>query len=895
MKRYRIMAEFFLLIAIAIVVTFLVRDNIKKGSLYENEVSVALVSKAVALCMADKETCTNSSMSANYFQTDIANWYVIYMNYLYRQNVLDITLTPANMETALSGITWLQLKSIMDRLHVSGEWDEKSERALSTKVKPEDWWSIYVNLCKYYNPALTESMISIDTSQTAQKSGAVQSISDTNLVSEEEVSKAQSGSVQSTSGSTASDAEHQILDDVNEGVIGNGVERKIIYLYGTANNFPELESWHAYTSDGLVSFDGLSMDYYIDSEITVLMKGEEIITFDKNVNWQTTQSNVWIMESGDNKIKVLADGIYHTYLARGLTENYANNIADIELKHGKVIAINLKKDTVQDTVVSVGNDYVELASYGKIMLTDDYRVYKNYGIVEEELNDKVDKIAVGDKGQTFVMSHGKICGVVSNQVTQLAKIRVLIKTSNYTSLFHEAVSVTSKAPFTVKIGDVIEYHEAGEVIQFLRNSELFSRSGGTPIVITPKENFEIEIASISRAYGVPSYGGTLEIANLADGLIVTNELELEEYLKKVVPSEMPVRYGIECAKVQAICARTYAYKQMQANAYKTYNANVDDSVSFQVYNNALPQEVSTQAIEQTKGEVLTYGEEVISAYYFSTSAGMTTDITAWGSSSESYPYLQSKLLGEYSGEIQVNASQNAAQEMNANANVTSVNNSADATGVQVYGTNGLVGKINLSNESAFEALLNNQIPFISYENSFPWYRWNFTVDLVTLQNVINGKLQSSILANPADILVLNTDNTWISAAIASIGQLQQIEISSRLSSGIIDSIIIRGSEHTILVSKENVIRNLLNSESYVYNTNTEETATGRNLLPSAFFYLQNVYDSNNTLTGYTFIGGGYGHGIGMSQNGAKGMADSGKNYQQILEFFYSGATIKKIY
>ena len=41
-----------------------------------------------------------------------------------------------------------------------------------------------------------------------------------------------------------------------------------------------------------------------------------------------------------------------------------------------------------------------------------------------------------------------------------------------------------------------------------------------------------------------------------------------------------------------------------------------------------------------------------------------------------------------------------------------------------------------------------------------------------------------------------------------------------------------------------------------------------------------------SITGYEITGGGYGHGVGMSQNGAKGMANAGKNYKEILSYFY---------
>lgn len=76
---------------------------------------------------------------------------------------------------------------------------------------------------------------------------------------------------------------------------------------------------------------------------------------------------------------------------------------------------------------------------------------------------------------------------------------------------------------------------------------------------------------------IPVYSGRLEISREDDGLVLVNELYLEDYLKHVVPSEMPVSYEKEALKAQAVCARTYAYRQIQGNSYKEYGAHVDDS------------------------------------------------------------------------------------------------------------------------------------------------------------------------------------------------------------------------------------------------------------------------------------------------------------------------------
>jgi stage II sporulation protein D len=61
------------------------------------------------------------------------------------------------------------------------------------------------------------------------------------------------------------------------------------------------------------------------------------------------------------------------------------------------------------------------------------------------------------------------------------------------------------------------------------------------------------------------------------------------------------------------------------------------------------------------------------------------------------------------------------------------------------------------------------------------------------------------------------------------------------------------------------------------------------MLPSAFFIMDKTDKS------ITFHGGGYGHGVGMSQNGVKAMADSGKDYEEILKHYYTGVDIAFIY
>ena len=69
------------------------------------------------------------------------------------------------------------------------------------------------------------------------------------------------------------------------------------------------------------------------------------------------------------------------------------------------------------------------------------------------------------------------------------------------------------------------------------------------------------------------------------------------------------------------------------------------------------------------------------------------------------------------------------------------------------------------------------------------------------------------------------------------------------------------------------------------NLKNGEAAPELGMLPSAFFYLVPSYEGEKLL-GYELIGGGYGHGRGLSQNGARGMAEKGKTFLEILKYYY---------
>ncbi|MDI6697839.1 MAG: SpoIID/LytB domain-containing protein [Candidatus Saccharicenans sp.] len=138
-----------------------------------------------------------------------------------------------------------------------------------------------------------------------------------------------------------------------------------------------------------------------------------------------------------------------------------------------------------------------------------------------------------------------------------------------------------------------------------------------------------------------SYRGIFQLKNTGRGLALINILNLEDYLKGVVPLEMsPGTFNaLEALKAQAVAARTYALKNL--GGYKALGFDLTDTQSSQVYGGLSAEHpLSNRAVEETAGEVITYKNELINALYTSTCGGMTEDAEKIFSG-RPVPYLKS--------------------------------------------------------------------------------------------------------------------------------------------------------------------------------------------------------------------------------------------------------------
>src|SRR6185369_16765297 len=133
------------------------------------------------------------------------------------------------------------------------------------------------------------------------------------------------------------------------------------------------------------------------------------------------------------------------------------------------------------------------------------------------------------------------------------------------------------------------------------------------------------------------YRGLAELSAADNGILVVNQLPLEEYLVGLINCEISSTWPIEAVKAQAIIARTYALNRKMARISSPYH--LESSVIDQVYEGCLIEDSrARRAVTDTKGEILTFGGAVIQAFYHSSCGGRTeASENVWGAT---LPYLK---------------------------------------------------------------------------------------------------------------------------------------------------------------------------------------------------------------------------------------------------------------
>ena len=121
------------------------------------------------------------------------------------------------------------------------------------------------------------------------------------------------------------------------------------------------------------------------------------------------------------------------------------------------------------------------------------------------------------------------------------------------------------------------------------------------------------------------------------------------------------------------------------------------------------------------------------------------------------------------------------------------------------------------------------------------------------------------------------------------GEIEKVRITKRGNSGIARNMVLYGKQSSVTIEGQMEIRELLCSPDVVIRKQDGSETSGFDLLPSAYFYITQDKEGN-----YQLHGGGFGHGVGMSQNGANDLAEAGYGYEEILSHYYNGTELEKL-
>lgn len=447
-----------------------------------------------------------------------------------------------------------------------------------------------------------------------------------------------------------------------------------------------------------------------------------------------------------------------------------------------------------------------------------------------------------DDGKTVIAASVGDRKITCNVTVKKKEIRVLLRSSYSSGITHNKVTITSSNRFTISNGEKTKTYPAKKKVTITAANKLLKDASA--LTVQAENGGRIRVTSLRKIQGNPSYRGSLVLRKSGKSLTVVNNLPLEEYLYSVVSSEMSTSSSLEALKAQAITARSFAYAHLDNGKYKKYKADMDDSSVFQVYNNIAETDKTRRAVRETENLVLKDGDKIVSTYYFSTSFGQTTTPSeVWGGSATEKYYKS------------------------------------------ILQTKGGKQK-NLSSSSAFESFINSNST--TFDSKSDWYRWYFTMSKSEMQKYVNGKIASWYASYPSYVKTKQKNGSYKSQKISSVGKLKNISVVEREKSGMVVTLQITGSKKTVRIYGGERLRYILSPGSNKIVKKGGSTISGMSMLPSSFFYVKKGEK------GYTIRGGGFGHGVGMSQSGANQMGRQGYNYKKILHHYFKNVSIKKV-
>ena len=403
----------------------------------------------------------------------------------------------------------------------------------------------------------------------------------------------------------------------------------------------------------------------------------------------------------------------------------------------------------------------------------------------------------------------------------------------------------------------------GEVV-FPSASRVSLSTGGQIVLISDNVSVNLQIQDVGgiTSLGSRQYRGVIEFGRFGGNLLTAvNIIDIEEYLLSVVPAEMPASWHPEALKAQAVAARTYTVFRLGSLAHRGYD--LCDTTFSQVYLGVSSEhENTTAAVNSTRGIMIFHNGEPIEAVYFSSSGGFTDNSeNVWVAA---VPYLRAVAEINEPGAMAwtrtVTLSQLngllAANGINI-GNATGLQLGKSATGrVQELTITGTTGQHTIRNE----AIRRFFIPSLESRNFTITGGMSVhgAVGSPQAQQGIRAYVQAANLSSQANLSGLRVQ-----------GQFGQTSLG----------------QNDISVQAAGRVVNLQIAPA-TPNQPNQPNQPDRPQFGNAI-----ISFTAGTEYSIEFVGRGWGHGVGMSQHGAHGMAQMGYNFRQILQHYYTGVEI----
>lgn len=350
------------------------------------------------------------------------------------------------------------------------------------------------------------------------------------------------------------------------------------------------------------------------------------------------------------------------------------------------------------------------------------------------------------------------------------------------------------------------------------------------------------------------FKGSLNLVAGENGIVVINNIDVEEYLTSVISSEMSATASLELLKAHAVISRSWLLAQLEKNILPTKAAakypscrreqdqlirwyDREDHMMFDVCADDHCQRYQgitrsttprvKEAIEATRGEILTDGEAICDARFSKCCGGVT----------EQFEHCWEPVPHSYLTAVR-------------DSKETSYPDLTDPVEAEMWIRNSPEAFCNTTNKDILRQVLNNYD-----QETTNFYRWQVSYTQTELAELIHRK-------------------TGI-----DFGEIQDLIPLERGTSGRIEKLQIVGTRRVYTIGKELEIRRTL-SETHLY---------------SSAFIVDKEDIHVNIPQRFVLTGAGWGHGVGLCQIGAAVMGAKGYSYTEILEHYFRGAYIEKRY